>query len=156
MVILTRLLCPWNFAHKHTGMGYGFLPQAIFLTPEPGIKSASLVSLTLACGFLTIALPGKPMDAYSVSSVAHSCRLCSHMDCSMPEFLAFTNSQILLKFMSIKSVMLSKHLILCCRLLLLPSIFPSIRVQMNQFFTSGGQSIEASASASVLPTNIQD
>ena len=123
-----RLLCPWNFAHKHTGMGYGFLPQAIFLTPDPGIKSASLVSLTLACGFLTIALPGKPMDAYSDSSVAHSCRLCGHMDCSMPEFLAFTSSQSLLKFMSIKSVMLSKHLILCCRLLLLPSIFPSIRV----------------------------
>ena len=71
---------------------------------------------------------GSPWNAYSVSSVAHSCRLCGHMDCSMPEFLAFTNSQSLLKFMSIKSVMLSKHLILCCRLLLLPSIFPSIRV----------------------------
>ena len=42
--------------------------------------------------------------------------------------LSFTNSQSLLKFMSIKSVMPSKHLILCRPLLVLPSIFPSIRV----------------------------
>ena len=40
----------------------------------------------------------------------------------------FTNSQTLLKLMSIESVMLSNHLILCHPLLLLPSIFPSIRV----------------------------
>ena len=42
--------------------------------------------------------------------------------------LAFTISLSLFKFMSIESVMLSNHLILCCPLLLLPSIFPSIRV----------------------------
>ena len=41
--------------------------------------------------------------------------------------LSFTISQRLLKFMSIESVMLSNHLILCCPLLLLPSILPSIR-----------------------------
>ena len=40
--------------------------------------------------------------------------------------LCITNSQRLLKLMSIKSVMPSNHLILCCRLLLLPSFFPSI------------------------------
>ena len=43
-------------------------------------------------------------------------------------FLSFTNSQSLLKFMSIESVMPSNHLILCCPLLLPPSIFPSIKV----------------------------
>ena len=42
--------------------------------------------------------------------------------------LSFTNSQSLLKLMSIESVMPSNHLILCCPLLLLPSIFPSTRV----------------------------
>ena len=42
--------------------------------------------------------------------------------------LFFTNSQSLLKLMSIKSVMQSNHLILCNPLLLLPSMFPSIRV----------------------------
>ena len=50
----------------------------------------------------------------------------------------------------------SNYLILYCPLLLLPSIFPSIRVfPKSQFFSSGGQSIAVSASASVLPMNIQ-
>ena len=54
--------------------------------------------------------------------------------------LSFTNSQSLLKFMSIESVMPSNHLILCRPLLLLPSIFPSIRVfPMSQFFASDVQ-----------------
>ena len=46
--------------------------------------------------------------------------------------LSITNSQSLLKFMSIESVMSSNHLILCHPLLLLPSIFPSIRVFFNE------------------------
>ena len=50
------------------------------------------------------------------------------MDCSTPDFLSFTISPSLLKLMSIESVMPSNYLILCGRLLLLPSIFPSIRV----------------------------
>ena len=66
------------------------------------------------------------------------------------------NSQSLLKLMSIESVTPSNHLILC-HPLLLPSIFLSIRVFTNEWlFTSGGQSSGASASASVLPMNIQD
>ena len=70
--------------------------------------------------------------------------------------LSFTISQSLLKLMSIESVMPSNHLILCHPLLLLPSIFPaSGSFQMNQFFTSGGQSIGASATASFFPMNIQ-
>ena len=61
--------------------------------------------------------------------------------------LSITNSQRLLKLMSIESVTPSNHLILCCSLLLLPSIFPSISsFQMSQFFISGGQSIGVSAS----------
>ena len=47
-------------------------------------------------------------------------------------FLSFTISQSLLKFMSIESVMLSKHRIVCRRLLFLPSIFPTIRVFSNE------------------------
>ena len=51
----------------------------------------------------------------------------------------------------------SNHLILCRPLLLLPSIFPSIRsLQMSQLFASGGQSNGVSASAPVLPMNTQD
>ena len=70
--------------------------------------------------------------------------------------LSFTISQSLLKFMSSESVILSNHLILCHSLLLLPSIFTSLRVfPVSQFFASGSQSIGVSASASVLPMNIQ-
>ena len=47
-------------------------------------------------------------------------------------FLSITNSRSLPKLMSIKLVMPSNHLILCCPLLLLPSIFPSIRVFSNE------------------------
>ena len=74
--------------------------------------------------------------------------------------LSITNSQSLLKLMSIESVMPSNHLILGRSLLLPPSIFPSIRVfsktlHLTLLFASGGQSIGASASAPVLPMNIQ-
>ena len=57
--------------------------------------------------------------------------LCNPMDYSMPG-LSITNSQNLLKLMSIKSVMLSNHLVLCHPLLLPPSVFPSIRVFSNE------------------------
>ena len=50
----------------------------------------------------------------------------------MPGFPSITNSQSLLKLMAIKSVMQSNHLILCRPLLLLPLIFPSIRVFSNE------------------------
>ena len=54
--------------------------------------------------------------------------LCDPMNCSTPGFLFLTISLSLLKLMSIESVMPSNHFILCCPLLLLPSIFSSIRV----------------------------
>ena len=54
--------------------------------------------------------------------------LCHPMVCSMPGFPVHHQLLSLLKLMSIKSVMPSNLLILCCRLLLLPSMFPSIKV----------------------------
>jgi len=72
-------------------------------------------------------------------------------------FLSFTISWSLLKLMSIELMMSSSYLILCCPLLLLPSVVPSIRVFSSESaFISGEQSIGASASASVLPLKIQD
>ena len=71
--------------------------------------------------------------------------------------LSITNSQSLLKLMSIESKMPSNHLILCHPLLLLPSIFPSIRVFSDEsVLRIRYQSIGVSASASVLPMNSQD
>ena len=69
--------------------------------------------------------------------------------------LSFTVSRSWLKFTSIESVMPSNHLILYCHPLLLPSIFPSIGIFSNELALRIGQSIGTSASASVLPMNIQ-
>ena len=67
------------------------------------------------------------------SSVSQSClTLCNPMYCSTPGFPSTTNSRSSLKLMSIELVMPSNHLILCCPLLLLPSIFPSISVFSNE------------------------
>ena len=85
------------------------------------------------------------------SSVAQLClTLCDPMNHSTPGFPVLHN---LPEFAQthIESVSPSNHLILCHPLLLLPSIFPSVRIfPVSQLFTSGGQSIGASASESVL------
>ena len=72
--------------------------------------------------------------------------------------LFFTNSWSLLKLMSFETVMPSNHHIFCHPLLLLPSIFPPLSrpFLVSWLFASGGQSIQVSASASVLSMNIQD
>ena len=97
------------------------------------------------------------MGFSSVQSLSHVQLFVTPWTAALQASLSITNSQSLLKLMSIELVMPSNHLILCHPLLLLPSIFPSIRVfSMNQFFASGGQRIRVSASASVIPMNIQD
>ena len=69
----------------------------------------------------------------SVQSGAQLCpTLCNSTDCSMPGFPVCTNSRSLLKLMSIESVMPTNHLILCRPLLLLPSIFPSVRTLSSE------------------------
>jgi len=70
--------------------------------------------------------------------------------------LSITNSQILLKLMSTELVMSSNHLIFVTTFSCLQSYPASGSFPMSQFFASGGQSVEASSSASVLSMNIQD
>ena len=73
------------------------------------------------------------VSSVQFSSVAQLClTLCDPMDCSTPGLPVHHQLPELLKLMSIESVILSDHLILCCPLLLLPSIFPSIRVFSNE------------------------
>ena len=73
-----------------------------------------------------------PTDQFSSVQFLSRVRLCDPMDCSTLGFLVpITNSQSLLKLMSIKLVMPSNHLILW-HPFLLPSIFPSIRVFSNE------------------------
>ena len=96
------------------------------------------------------------MTFSSVQSLSHVWLFATPWPAICQASLPFTNSQSLLKLMSIESVMPSNHLILCCPLLLLPSIFPSIRV----FSSESALRIRwpkywVSASASALPMNIQ-
>ena len=71
--------------------------------------------------------------------------------------LFITNSQSLFQLMSIESMIPYNHLILSHPLLLLHSIFPSIRsFPMSQLLASGGKTIGVSASTSVLAMNKQD
>ena len=107
------------------------------------------------------------MTAVSNRSITQATLLCSYSvvsDSLRPPWtaacqatLSITNSQSLLILTSIESVMPSNHLILCHTLLLPPSIFPSIRVFPNEsVLRIRWPSIRVSASASVLPMNIQD
>ena len=86
-------------------------------------------------------------------SVAKWCSTETPWTAACQALLSFTVSRNLLRFMSIESVLLSNHLIVCCPLLF-PSVSPGSFL-MSHIFSSGGQSIGASASASVLSMNIQ-
>ena len=73
------------------------------------------------------------METYGISSLTRSClTLCDPMDCSMPGLPVHHQHLELLRLLSIEPVMPSNHLIPCHSLLLLPSIFPSIRVFSNE------------------------
>ena len=105
-----------------------FLLQEIFPTQrlKPGLLHWEADSLPLSH-------LGSPDSFIQFSSFAQSrLTLCNSMDCGTPASLFVTNSWSLLQLMSIESVMPSNHLILSCFLLLLPSIFPSIRVFSNE------------------------
>ena len=79
--------------------------------------------------------------------------LCDRWSAAGQAAMSIMNSQNLLKLMSIESVMTSNHIILFSCLQSFPA---SGFFQMSPFFPAGGQSIRVSASASVLPMNIQD
>ena len=91
-------------------------------------------------------------------SVAQSCpTLCDPMNCSTPGFPVHHHLLELAQTHVHWVGDPSNHLTLCRPLLLLPSVFLSNRIFLtSRLFASGGQSIGASASASVLPMNIQD
>ena len=78
------------------------------------------------------------------------------MECSMLGSPVIHHCQSLPKFMSTELVILFNHFIFCHLLLLLLQSFPATRAfPTSKLLTSGGQRIEASVSASVLPMNIQ-
>ena len=91
--------------------------------PHPPVTEAFFVMLYLASW----------RSSVQFSSVTQSWpTVCNPWTTACQASLSITNSRSLLKLMSIESVMPFNHLILCCPLLLLPSIFPSIRVFSNE------------------------
>ena len=121
-------------------------------------------------GFLVFSMPGskwgrdytthsagswgwRPQSQGYCCSAAQSCLT---LTAAHQAPLSFTSSGSSLKLISIVSMMPSNHLILCCPLLLLPSIFPSIRVFSNESaLRNNWPKYWSFSSASVLPMNIQ-
>ena len=126
---------PWNF---FPAPGPSLVPPSLPV-PAPTASPGSSGTFPFCC-----------------FSVTQLCPTLTPWTAALWASLSFSISQSLLKLMSIESVLLSNHLILCRPPLRLPSIFPSIRIfSKESVLPSGGQSIGTSASASVLPMNIQ-
>ena len=105
------------------------LLRTILATAWKWIQSQEKQDLE-ADGFLTF--EHLDPEISSVQSLSHIQLFAIPWTATRQASLSITNSQSLPKPMSIESVMPSNHLILCCPLLLLPSIFPSIRVFSNE------------------------
>ena len=88
----------------------------------------------------------------SVQSLSHVRLFVTPWTAARQASLSLTNSQSLLRLMSIESVMPSNHLILCCPLLL-PSVFPSIRVFSNEWDLRIRWPRNRSFSFSISPSN---
>ena len=144
-----KLPCPWNSPGKNTEMGCHFILQGsspardqaqvsciagrfftVWATRIPscnklinynGKESEKIL-------FMYVYIPEYCKSAISVQSdsLRHHGLQYARLPCPLP------GSWNLLKLMSIESVMPSNHLILCCPLLLPPSVFPSIRVFSNE------------------------
>ena len=128
----------WDFPGQYTRVGCHFLLQRVF---PAEVKNPCLLGLL---HWQADSLQQTPK--LCCCSVAQLCpTLCNSLrlqDMRLP--CPSLSLKSLLKLISIELMIPSNHFILCCPLLLLPSIFSSIRVFSNeQFFVSGGQSIGA-------------
>ena len=89
-------------------------------------------TLLLECIFKTWLISLSFIHLSSVQSPSHAWLLATPWTAACQASLSFTNSWSLLKLMSFESVMPSNHLVFCRPLLLLPPIFPSIRIFSNK------------------------
>ena len=112
-----------------------------------------IIALPCYAGFCCTTTQISQNYIYIFCSVAQSClTFCDPMDCNMPGF-PITNSQSLLKLMSIDLAMPSNHLILCHPRLFLPSIFPRVRVFLNETVLCIRGPKDWSFSFSISPSN---
>ena len=100
-------------------------------TPKPGILPEGLYFSTVSPLNFSLYL-GYGVQVSSVQLLSHVWLFATPWSAACQASLTITNSWSLLKLMSIESLIPSNHFILCCPLLLLPSIFPSIRVFSNE------------------------
>ena len=128
--ISTRFLCLWDSPGRNTGMGCHAFLQGIFPTLWLNLRL-----LQWQADSLPLSHQGRPkvlVQFSSVQSLSHVQLFATPWTPARQASLSITNSQSPPKPMSIESVMPSNHLILCCPLLLLPPIPPSIRVFSNE------------------------
>ena len=131
---------------------YFFSSSSIFMF-LPRQRFHAILQLSMWCNHTHTHTHTHP---YHFVVVAKPClTLCDPMDCSISVFSVLIVSQSLLRFMSIESVMLSVSSSVIPFSSCPQSFSASGSFPMSQFFASGGQSIGASALASVLPRSIQ-
>ena len=118
--------CSGPGVQKGPGKGPRDLKLRTLWSPWRCHSSSGQAQLSSQIAWWFTGIPSVPFSSFSCV------QLCDPMDHSMPGLLSITNSQSLLKLMSIESVMPSNHLIFCCPLLLLCPISPSIRVFSNE------------------------
>ena len=126
---------PWDFSGKNIGVGCHFIFQGIFLTQ--GLNPHILHSVQFS----------------SVQSLSRVWLFATPWTTACQASLSITSSRSSPKPMSIELVMPSNHLLLCRPLLLLPSIFPSIRVFSNESALRIKWSEYWSISFSISPSN---
>ena len=153
--IAHQALLSMGFSRQEYWSGFLWPPPGAL--PDPGIEPASLVSPALVEGFFTTSITWEAKINFQFSHSAMSDSLQPHgpqharLPCPLPTPGACSNScpssWWCHRATSSFVVLFSS----CLQSLLAPGSFP-----MSQFFASGGQSIGVSASASVLPMNVQD
>ena len=149
---LTRLLCQWDSPGKNTGVGCHSLLQG---SSQPRdrtcVSGISFIGRQILYHWAT--WEARLRNVSSVQSLTHVWLFATLWTAAHQASLSITNSRSLLKLMSIASVMPSNHLILCLPLLLLPSIFPSIRVFSNELALHIRWPKYWSSSFSISPSN---
>ena len=124
--LMIRLDFPRGSAGKESAHNAGDLGSVPGLGRAPGREHGN--PLQYSC----LENPHGQRSLSSVQSLSHVPLFASPWTAACQASLTVTNSRSLLRLMSIKSVMPSNHLILCHPHLLLPSIFPSIKVFSNE------------------------
>ena len=145
---LTRLLCPWDSPHKNTWVGCHALLQRILPTQGSNLDLPQGKQI-----LYHLSHHGSVQFSHSVVSDSLQPHGVQHarLPCPSPTPGVYSNSCPLNRWYH-PTISSSVTLFSSC----LQSFTASGSFQMSQFFESGGQSSGASASASVLPMNIQD